>query len=126
MKTKRNIRKKALLLFSALLLLAMGMAATACSSEEDEINYTAEVISFDSSENFGRAKIIHSAKDDKLSERLGKNAQFLFVPLPQGNSYNIEEGCIITFKTLRKIIPDNADIGLLDIIEIEITKIERK
>lgn len=36
MKAKRNIRKKALLLFSALLLLTMGMAVTACSSEEEK------------------------------------------------------------------------------------------
>ena len=130
MKQRQRFEPWRQLLFSAMLFLTMGMAVTACSSDEDgsegdNIHYTAKVLAFDSSENLGRAKIIHSVKDDKLSERLRENAQFLFTPLPQGNSYNLEEGCIIAFKVFRQIIP-NIDTGLFVIVEIEITKIERK
>ena len=127
-KTEQNIRKRALRLFlmvlSLCLLLPVGL--TACSSEEEDINYTAEVIAFDSAGHLGRAKIIHSAKGDKHSEHLTENAQFLFVPLPLGNSYNLEEGCIITFKTLRLRIPKYAHTGDFNVFEIEITKIRRE
>ena len=126
MKQRQRFEPWRQFLFSALILLAMSMAMTACSSEEEDINYTAEVMAFDSTENLGRAKIIHSAKDDKHSERLMENAQFLLVPFPQGISYDLEEGCIITFKPLRKITSDNITIGLLTVFEIEITKITRK
>lgn len=121
---------KKVLLVSFFALLAMAAATTACSSDESDENdvyYTAEVLAIEPSQLFGRAKIIHSAKDHELSERLFKNAQFFF-RLKNKTTYDIAENDIITFKVIRKIIPDpdGVDTGLFVRVEIEIIKIEKK
>ena len=103
------------------------VTTTACSSDESDENdvyYTAEVLAIEPSQLFGRAKIIHSAKDHELSVRLSKNAQFIF-RLKNKTTYDIAENDIITFKVIRKII-DGVDTGLFDRVEIEIIKIEKK
>ena len=122
---------KKVLLVSFFALLAMAaVTTTACSSDESDENdvyYTAEVLAIEPSQLFGRAKIIHSAKDHELSERLFKNAQFFF-RLKNKTTYDIAENDIITFKVIRKIIPDpdGVDTGLFVQVEIEIIKIKRK
>lgn len=120
---------KKVLLVSFFALLAMAaVTTTACSSDESDENdvyYTAEVLAIEPSLLFGRAKIIHSAKDHELSERLSKDAQFIF-HLKNITTNDIAENDIITFKVIRKIIPDGVDTGLFDRVEIEIIKIEKK
>ena len=120
---------KKVLLVSLFALLAMAaVTVSSCSSDESDENdvyYTAEVLAIEPSQLFGRAKIIHSAKDHELSERLFKNAQFFF-RLKNKTTYDIAENDIITFKVIRKIIPDGVDTGLFDRVEIEIIKIEKK
>lgn len=128
MKKKKSVPRLFLVMISACLLLTVGM--TACSSDESDENdvyYTAEVLAIEPSQLFGRAKIIHSAKDHELSERLSKNAQFIF-RFKNKTTYDIAENDIITFKVIRKIIPDpdGVDTGLFDRVEIEIIKIKRK
>lgn len=128
MKQKRNVNQKAVRIFAVLLSVAgLFLTATlaACSSDEDDINYTAEVLAIDSSQLFGRAKIIYSAKDDDSSGCLVKDAQFIFL-LNNKTTYDIAEGDIIMFKVFRKIIPDYIDTGLFVQVEIEIIKIKRK
>ena len=120
---------KKVLLVSFFALLAMAaVTTTACRSDESDENdvyYTAEVLAIEPSQLFGRAKIIHSAKDHELSERLSKDAQFIF-HLKNITTNDIAENDIITFKVIRKIIPDGVDTGLFDRVEIEIIKIEKK
>lgn len=122
---------KKVLLVSLFALLAMAaVTVSSCSSDESDENdvyYTAEVLAIEPSQLFGRAKIIHSAKDHELSERLSKDAQFIF-HLKNITTNDIAENDIITFKVIRKIIPDpdGVDTGLFVRVEIEIIKIEKK